>query len=203
MTKFLLNTPMIIIKLKNICGSNLIQHGELPRILRGRLYGNKNQNFKNMKQLGVLLIAVLLAFSCNNESGSEKLTSEIVKNPVSGTKSNSDVDMPDITFYGETSDKPQYHDFGVIIQGEVVVHSFKFKNTGNADLIIRSTSSTCGCTVSSYTEKPIPPGGEGKVDVAFSSTNRKGRQNKAVTVLTNAQPASRQLVIEANVVVPN
>ncbi len=156
-----------------------------------------------MKQVGVLLIAVLISFSCNNESSDDKVTSEIVKNPVSGQKNNSNMAMPEITFYGENTDNPQYFDFGVIIQGEVVVHTFKFKNTGNADLIIRSTSSTCGCTVSSYTKKPIPPGGEGKVDVTFSSSNRKGRQNKAVTVLTNAQPASRQLVIEANIVVPN
>lgn len=155
-----------------------------------------------MIRIAGLLIIVLFAFGCNN--GDKKpVTADIVKNPVSGKGDEKNVSMPEITFIDEDGADPQYFDFGVIIQGELVVHTFRFKNTGNADLIIRSTSSTCGCTVSSYTKEPIAPGETGKIDVTFASAGRKGRQHKAVTVLTNAQPASKKLVIEANVVVPN
>ncbi|PLX19854.1 MAG: hypothetical protein C0599_10155 [Salinivirgaceae bacterium] len=156
-----------------------------------------------MIRLSGFIFLLIFAFSCNSDGNKDKVTSDLVKNPISANGSNSSIQMPEITFIDSNTDNPQYFDFGVIIQGEVVVHTFKFKNTGNADLIIRSTSSTCGCTVSSYTEKPIAPGDSGKVDVTFSSSGRSGRQHKAVTVLTNAQPASKQLVIEANVVVPN
>jgi|SRR6056297_2181878 len=149
-----------------------------------------------------LIFIILLAFGCNS-GDKETVTADMVKNPVSGKGNDQNAKMPEITFVDENSDKPQYFDFGVIIQGELVVHTFRFKNTGNTDLVIRSTSSTCGCTVSSYTKEPISPGGTGKIDVTFASAGRKGRQHKAVTVLTNAQPASKKLVIEANVVVPN
>jgi hypothetical protein len=156
-----------------------------------------------MIRLSGFIFLLIFAFSCNNESNKDKVTSDLVKNPISANGNDNSIKMPEITFIDRNSDNPQYFDFGVIIQGEVVVHTFNFKNTGNADLVIRSTSSTCGCTVSSYTEKPVAPGETGKVDVTFSSSGRSGRQHKAVTVLTNAQPASKQLVIEANVVVPN
>jgi hypothetical protein len=156
-----------------------------------------------MIRLSGIILLVVFAFACNSGSDQDKVTSDLVKNPISANGNNEDVAMPEITFFDNNTDKPTYFDFGVIIQGEIVVHTFKFKNTGNADLIIRSTSSTCGCTVSSFTEKPVAPGETGKVDVTFSSSGRSGRQHKAVTVLTNAQPASKQLVIEANVVVPN
>lgn len=156
-----------------------------------------------MIRISGLIFLALFAFSCNSGEKENKVTSDLVKNPISGNGSNQSMDMPEISFIDPNSDNPLYFDFGVIIQGEVVVHTFKFKNTGNDDLIIRSTSSTCGCTVSSYTKKPISPGETGKVDVTFNSSGRSGRQHKSVTVLTNAQPASKKLVIEANVVVPN
>ncbi len=155
-----------------------------------------------MIRVAGLIFIFLLAFGCNS-GDKETVTADMVNNPVSGKGDNKKAKMPEITFIDENSNKPQYFDFGVIIQGELVVHTFRFKNTGNADLVIRSTSSTCGCTVSSYTKEPIAPGKTGKVDVTFASAGRKGRQHKAVTVLTNAQPASKKLVIEANVVVPN
>ncbi len=33
--------------------------------------------------------------------------------------------------------------------------------------------------------KEIPPGGEGKIDVTFNTKNRRGKQSKKVTVLSN------------------
>lgn len=156
-----------------------------------------------MIRISGIIFLIAFAFACNSGADKGEVTSDLVKNPISANGKNDNMAMPEITFFDSNTDDPQYFDFGVIIQGEVVVHTFKFKNTGNADLIIRSTSSTCGCTVSSFTKKPIAPGETGKVDVTFTSAGRSGRQHKAVTVLTNAQPSSQQLVIEANVVVPN
>jgi hypothetical protein len=151
---------------------------------------------------GIILLAAFIV-ACNSNAEVNKVNSDLVKNPVSAKGNDESIDMPEITFLDSNTDNPLYFDFGVIIQGEIVVHTFKFKNTGNADLIIRSTSSTCGCTVSSFTKKPLAPGETGKIDVTFNSSGRSGRQHKSVNVLTNAQPASKKLVIEANVVVPN
>lgn len=156
---------------------------------------------RRISKISIALFSlVILGCSGNNEN---QITADIVKNPISGTGMDKSVKMPEITFYANNSDNPEFHDFGVIIQGELVVHTFTFKNTGSKDLIIRDISSTCGCTVPTYTKKPIAPGQTGKIEVSFSSAGRKGRQHKSISVLTNSQPASVKLNIEANIVVPN
>ena len=38
------------------------------------------------------------------------------------------------------------YDFGDVVQGDKVEHTFKFKNTGNESLIITNVQVTCGCT---------------------------------------------------------
>jgi len=49
----------------------------------------------------------------------------------------------------------QVYDYGTVKAGEKVEHTFKFKNTGVAPLIIESAKSTCGCTVPQYPKEPI------------------------------------------------
>src|SRR5690606_23041390 len=91
------------------------------------------------------------------------------------------VDGPVITFDKKT------HDFGDIIQGDKVEHTFHFTNTGNEPLIITNVQVTCGCTVpKGWPREPSPPGGKGELTVAFNSTGKLGRQNKPVTIVSNA-----------------
>lgn len=90
-------------------------------------------------------------------------------------------DGPVITFDKKT------HDFGDIVQGDKVEHTFHFTNTGNEPLIITNVQVTCGCTVpKGYPREPIPPGGKGELTVAFNSTGKLGKQNKPVTIVSNA-----------------
>lgn len=155
-----------------------------------------------MKKIVLLLTFIPLIWGCGN-SNDKKVTANIIKNPVSAKGIQSDVEMPKISFVDKNSDNPLYFDFGVVIEGEVVSHTFLFKNTGKTNLIIRSTSSSCGCTVPAYPKKPIKPGKTGKIEVSFNSSGRQGRQHKTIHVLSNTQPSSTELVIEANVVIPN
>jgi len=95
------------------------------------------------------------------------------------------------------------HDFGNVIQGEKVFYSFKFKNTGVADLIISTARGSCGCTVPTYPRRPIKPGAEGKIDVVFNSENLNGISQKTITVLTNSTPNGiKTLTIKSNVITP-
>lgn len=79
------------------------------------------------------------------------------------------------------------HDFGDINQGDKVEETFHFTNTGTEPLIITNVEVTCGCTTpKGWPRDPIPPGGKGEITVAFNSAGKSGRQNKVVTVVSNA-----------------
>lgn len=93
------------------------------------------------------------------------------------------------------------HDFGDIVQGDKVEETFKFTNAGNEPLIITNVQVTCGCTTpKGWPRDPIPPGAKGELTVAFSSAGKMGRQNKVVTVVSNAANAEgSQISFTANV----
>lgn len=79
------------------------------------------------------------------------------------------------------------HDFGDILQGDKVEETFKFTNTGTEPLIITNVQVTCGCTTpKGWPRDPIMPGGKGEITVAFNSAGKSGRQNKVVTIVSNA-----------------
>jgi len=90
------------------------------------------------------------------------------------------------------------HDFGNITEGDVVTKVFKFKNTGEAPLIISNATSSCGCTVPSYPkDKPIAPGEEGEIEVKYNSRGKKNQDNKVVRITANTWPATNNISIKA------
>ena len=76
-------------------------------------------------------------------------------------------------------------DFGEIKQGDKVEHTFNMKNTGKRDLFIRNVKTTCGCTAVTPEKKIIAPNESVPLKVVFNSKGKRGRQNKAITVITN------------------
>ncbi len=149
----------------------------------------------------VLLLALIMGTivfaGCKNNN--KKVDAGVVHNPESATNknvANEKKDLPVMTF------EETVHDFGKMIQGEKGHYSFKFKNTGTADLLITRVSTSCGCTVGEYPRKPVKPGEEGVIKVTFDSTHKRGFQNKSVTILANTQPNRTVLRIKANVVMP-
>ncbi len=99
------------------------------------------------------------------------------------------------------------HDFGDVVQGDKVEHTFKFTNTGNAPLVITNVQVTCGCTTPKGWERdPIEPGASSEITLGFNSTGKYGRQKKVVTIVSNAVNAEgAQLIFFANVIekIPN
>ena len=77
------------------------------------------------------------------------------------------------------------YDYGFIMQGDTVRHDFYFKNVGNDDLLIKSVTPSCGCTIPVYPREPIAPGEDGKISVMFKSAGKLGRQVPNISVLTN------------------
>ena len=79
------------------------------------------------------------------------------------------------------------YDFGDLVQGDKVEHIFKFKNTGKEPLIITNVQVTCGCTTPrGWARDPIAPGQSSEITVAFNSLGKFGKQNKVVTIISNA-----------------
>lgn len=150
-----------------------------------------------MKINFITVILIIVGFGCsNNNSENKGITTDLIKNPVTASGETNNSSMPEIKFEKDT------HDFGLLLQGEKVSYTFKFKNIGKGDLIIKDATATCGCTVPKFSRKPIPSGGEGEIEVIFDSNNRTGRQLKTVTVWTNCQPNQAKLQIVSEIVVP-
>ena len=93
------------------------------------------------------------------------------------------------------------YNFGTINQGEVVSHTFKFKNTGSEPLIITDAKATCGCTIPKKPTEPIAPGETGELVVEFNSAGKSGAQTKQVTVTTNTNPPQSFIRIVSDVTV--
>ncbi|MBN1293028.1 MAG: DUF1573 domain-containing protein [Candidatus Latescibacteria bacterium] len=92
----------------------------------------------------------------------------------------------------KTSDGPNIHfnhtdhHFGLIEEGEVISHTFRFKNTGKSPLNV-SVRSTCSCTVALTSGKTFAPGSAGEVTVEFNTQNKQGHTLNEIFVHTNDQ----------------
>jgi len=93
-------------------------------------------------------------------------------------------------------------DYGTIEKGADGVRVFKFKNTGNAPLIITKVKSSCGCTVPKKPKDPIMPGETGEIEVKYD-TKRVMPIRKTITVTSNAQRPTIALKIKGNVIDPS
>ena len=89
----------------------------------------------------------------------------------------------------EISFEKMSFDFGTVKDGDMVHHTFKFKNTGDKNLILINVTGSCGCTVpEDWPKHPIAPGETGEIKVVFNSSGRVGNVKKNVSVEANTNP---------------
>ena len=93
-------------------------------------------------------------------------------------------------------------DYGTIEKGADGIRVFKFKNTGNAPLVVSAVKSSCGCTVPKKPEAPILPGEDGEIQVKYD-TKRVNPIRKTITVTSNADTPTVALKIKGNVIDPS
>jgi len=142
----------------------------------------------------MIMLSLLVFISCSGDK--TQVPANVVNIPNSASGSNNQEQLPIIEF------RNLEHDFGKVIQGEVVTFAFKFKNTGKSDLVIANISAACGCTASEYPKTPIKPGAEDVIEVSFNSSGKQGFQNKTLLVAANTQPSNTTLAIKAQVIIP-
>ncbi|HTD93103.1 MAG TPA: DUF1573 domain-containing protein [Chitinophagaceae bacterium] len=86
-------------------------------------------------------------------------------------------------------------ELGKVKEGQVVEVSYRFKNTGDRNLIIQNVSASCGCTVPEKPDKPFAPGEEGTVRAKFDSKGRPhGEARKEVYVNANTKPEQQHIL---------
>lgn len=134
-----------------------------------------------IKKILFTALVVGLITSCNNQNSN---TSE-------ATASSTEQSIEDTATANENVGVIEFentvYDFGTVKEGAKVDHSFKFKNTGTAPIILAQVSASCGCTTPDYTKEPILPGKEGEIKVSFDSQGQVGNQQKIVTISSNAE----------------
>lgn len=148
-----------------------------------------------MKHFFLALFFASLVLTACDSGNKEGLSTDLVTNPKSASQPSGK--EPVITF-----DKAE-HDFGTILQGEVVTYSFRFSNTGNAPLIISNVQTSCGCTVGDFPREPIAPGKDGLIKATYDSKGHHGFQNRSLTVVTNTNPNQTVLRLKATVQTPD
>jgi hypothetical protein len=89
------------------------------------------------------------------------------------------------------------HDFGEIEARTKVETTFKYKNTGEAPLVITDIKSSCGCTVpQNWSREPLSPGDEGEFTVKFNGSG-SNKITKTITVTANTEKGSEVVKITA------
>ena len=145
-----------------------------------------------MKKTYLILASALclMASSCKEDAASKITQDKVTEAADRDIKSE---DLPIMTFE-ETE-----HDFGVINEGDVVEHKFKFTNTGKSPLVISSAKGSCGCTVPSFPKEPVAPGESAEMLVKFSSSGKPNMQQKTVTITANTAAGKERIKIKAKV----
>jgi hypothetical protein len=139
---------------------------------------------KNLIFIGVLLMSVV---SCTSDQGADAEErraeyAEFVDEPTS------------IEFENDE------YNFGTVVDGDMVKHTFKFTNTGDKNLVLFDVKTTCGCTVpEDWPKHPIAPGESGEVKVIFNSNNKVGAVNKSIRIEANTNPTVSAVKITGEV----
>ncbi len=138
----------------------------------------------------ILLLAVVsvFAFTSCKDNASEKVNEENVAAAESRDAESGKFPKMEFT---ETA-----FDFGTIEGGVPVEHVFKFKNTGEAPLVIVNATSSCGCTVPEYPKEAIAPGESGELLVKYNASGANA-VSKTVTVVANTEAGKETITIKA------
>ena len=96
--------------------------------------------------------------------------------------------------------KDEVWDFGTIKEdGGIVKHLFLIKNTSDKPFVINDVTTTCGCTIPKYIDKPLMPNDTTYIEVGFDPFRRPGVFSKRVYIWSNNDGVTNVLTIKGNV----
>ena len=146
-----------------------------------------------MKNIVILVIAAAGFAACTNADKKAvdpkaNFASKTGKDPVVTT------DTTSIQWLDST-----YVDLKQQTEGKSTEISFRFKNTGDKNLVIQNVSAQCGCTIPEKPEQPFAPGEEGVIKAKYNGSGH-GEIRKEVYVTANTRPSTYTLTFRAEMV---
>jgi hypothetical protein len=141
-----------------------------------------------VKDWGYILDNIFLEINGKQSAETRLNVSATIDEDYSKWSAQQMANAPDIQF-SETT-----FDFGTIKSGDKVTHTFKVKNNGKSNLVLRKVHASCGCTATQPDREIIPPGETANITINFDSRGRNGRQNQSVTVYSNDPRKSTMLL---------
>ena len=146
-----------------------------------------------MKKTMLLLGLVLMMFTaCNSDNPASKIKDENLKK--------AQAERAAMNKFPKMDFEVKEVDFGTHNEGEILDTVFKFKNTGEAPLVITNVKTSCGCTTPYWPKKPIQPGETEEIKVRFNSNHKRGKQTKTITIHANTKNLTETIQIKANII---
>ncbi|MDF2518999.1 MAG: hypothetical protein K0R59_4295 [Sphingobacterium sp.] len=149
---------------------------------------------KNFSKYSVLALASVLFFSCGNAQ-KEKVEAATIGPAAVATDSLSSAAAK----LGKVEFAESAFDFGQVKEGAEVKHTFVLKNTGDAPIILSKVTASCGCTQPEFSKSPILPGKTSDIHVTFKSEGQVGKQQKIITVQSNASNSMTTVQLKGEV----
>lgn len=147
-----------------------------------------------MKRIVLIFSIVIGLASCKDKDKTKTL--ELPAEKLEKIKNDS-LNVTSIQWLDSTS-----LNLGKVKKGKTVEVSFRFKNTGDKQLVIANVTAGCGCTIPEKPEQPFAPGEEGVIKAMFESKNQSvGPHQKPVYVTANtSSPNPIQLNFKVEII---
>lgn len=120
-------------------------------------------------RIGLIIVVAILLCSCGNKS----------------QRGNKQIILPEEKTSIEFKEKA--HNFGQLIAGEIVIHSFEFTNTGEYDYWIENVVADCACIHTRFKKELVKPGEKGRIEVEFNSAGTAGKEYKTIEIYGNSK----------------
>lgn len=134
-----------------------------------------------MKKTVLIALALLSLAACkemDKKTPVESMSKEEIQKAVTDT-----TNFTSLTWIDSTTQQ-----LGKLKKDKDIEITWRFKNTGDKNLIIENVTASCGCTIPEKPEQPFAPGQEGVIKAKFNGSG-SGSIIKQVHVIANTKPA--------------
>ncbi|MBI5371514.1 MAG: DUF1573 domain-containing protein [Sphingobacteriales bacterium] len=140
-----------------------------------------------MKKTALIVLAALSVAACKNVDKKEAPVETLAKNQIEKAVADSS-SFTTIQWLDSTTQA-----LGKLTKGKEIEITWRFKNSGDKNLVIENVSASCGCTIPEKPEKPFAPGEEGVIKAKFNGSG-SGSITKQVTVIANTKNTSTHIL---------